>query len=193
MSLRCQARFRCRAATRETSTAQRPSHRTGPGTKSSDLVLAVVARHASSERRQRQMRHDLREYELALMHRHPARGYPAKGSKSAARRSNRDQTRMAICLGRSSTYQRSDENVGDTTEAAHDAKRSPSRGGFKRPIQRSADRYDRGRRRLHTQPRSQHRTGFYVGLGVRKGNGERQHRFPTSRCASASAPVFSKA
>ena len=51
-----------------------------------DLVLAAVARHAAPKRRQRQVRHDLREYELALMHRHPERGSPAMGSKSAARR-----------------------------------------------------------------------------------------------------------
>jgi hypothetical protein len=70
-------------------------------------IGCTVARHTSAKRRQRQVRHDLREHELALMHRRrPSRGTPAMGAKSAARRSNRDQTRRAICLGRSSTYQR---------------------------------------------------------------------------------------
>ena len=68
--------------------------------------LAVVARHATPKRRQRQVCHDLRKYELALMHRHPERGSPAMGSKSAARRSNLDQPRRTNCLGRSSTFQR---------------------------------------------------------------------------------------
>ena len=80
-----------------------------------DLVLAVVARHAATKRGQRQVHHDLREYELALMHRHPRRDDPARGTKSAARSSNRDQTRMTIYLGRSSTYQRLACERWDTT------------------------------------------------------------------------------
>ena len=80
-----------------------------------DLVLAVVASHATPKRRQRQVCHDLRKYELALMHRHPERGSPAMGSKSAARRSNRDQTRRTNYLGRSSTYQRLACGRWDTT------------------------------------------------------------------------------
>ena len=44
-----------------------------------DLVFAVVARNAAPKCRQRKMRHDLRENELALMHRHPTRGNPARG------------------------------------------------------------------------------------------------------------------
>ncbi len=57
-----------------------------------DLVFAVVASYAAPKIGQWQMRQDLRENELALMHRHPKRDHPAMGSKSAARGSNRDQT-----------------------------------------------------------------------------------------------------
>jgi hypothetical protein len=71
-----------------------------------DLVFAVVAGHAAPERRQRQVRHDLRENELALMHRHLLRARPATRAKSASRSSNRDQTEMAISRDRSSTCER---------------------------------------------------------------------------------------
>jgi hypothetical protein len=106
MSLRCQARLDI--AQRFAKRQLREGHRIEliQAREALDLVFAVVARHAAPKRGQRQMRHDLRENELALMHRQPKQDHPAMGSKSAVRRSNRDQTQTTICLGRSSTYQR---------------------------------------------------------------------------------------
>ena len=68
-----------------------------------DFVFATMGRHTSPKRAQRQMRHDLRKNELALMHGEPLREY-AKGLKSAARRSNRDQTDAPKSAGKSLTY-----------------------------------------------------------------------------------------
>jgi hypothetical protein len=97
-ALRCQARLD--VAQRLAKHQLREGHRAEliQAREALDLVFAVVARHATPERGQRQVRHLLRESELALMHRHPRRGHPAKASKSAARHSNRDQFRQTINL-----------------------------------------------------------------------------------------------
>jgi len=68
-----------------------------------DLVLASVSGHAAAKCTQRQKRHELRKHELALMHDDPSRT-GAKGHKSDARRSNRDQTEMLNSANKSSTY-----------------------------------------------------------------------------------------
>jgi hypothetical protein len=47
--------------------------------------------HTATKRAQRQIEHELRKYELALVHSGFGRK-PAKNHKSDARRSNRDQT-----------------------------------------------------------------------------------------------------
>jgi hypothetical protein len=71
-----------------------------------DLVLAVVARHAAPKRRQRQVRHDLRENELALMHRHPERARPAKGRSLRLDVQIETRPERRFVSDRSSTYQR---------------------------------------------------------------------------------------
>jgi len=56
-----------------------------------DLVFAPMVSHTATKRAQRQIEHELRKYELALVHSGFGRK-PAKNHKSDARRSNRDQT-----------------------------------------------------------------------------------------------------
>jgi hypothetical protein len=60
-----------------------------------NLVITSMRCHATTKRRQRKMRHDLREDELALMHRSLWR-LPAKGFNSAPKVSNRDQAKNLI-------------------------------------------------------------------------------------------------
>jgi hypothetical protein len=60
--------------------------------------------HASSKGGQRQIRHDLRENEFALMH-GSLRRISAKSPNSAPRRSNRDQTKTSIYTNESLTYE----------------------------------------------------------------------------------------
>ena len=59
-----------------------------------DLVFAPMGRDAAAKRAQRQVRHELRKHELALVHDGAFGGESAKDRKSAARRSNRDQTKI---------------------------------------------------------------------------------------------------
>ena len=56
-----------------------------------DLVFAPMVGNTATKRAQRQKEHELRKYELALVHSGFGRK-PAKNHKSDARRSNRDQT-----------------------------------------------------------------------------------------------------
>ncbi len=56
-----------------------------------DLVFAPMVGHTATKRAQRQIEHELRKYELALVHSGFGRK-PEKNHKSDARRSNRDQT-----------------------------------------------------------------------------------------------------
>ena len=69
-----------------------------------DFVLALVIGHTVTKRAQRQIEHELREYELALVH----RGFwrkSAKNPKSDFRRSNRDQTQALNSSSKSLTYE----------------------------------------------------------------------------------------
>ena len=68
-----------------------------------DLVFAPMGSHASSKGGQRQIRHDLRENEFALMH-GSLRRISAKNANSAPRRSNRDQKKTSIYANKSLTY-----------------------------------------------------------------------------------------
>ena len=68
-----------------------------------DLVLAPVRGDTAPERGQRQVCHDLRKNELALMHRDLLRKF-AKNPNSALRRSNRDQNKTSIYSSESLTY-----------------------------------------------------------------------------------------
>jgi hypothetical protein len=68
-----------------------------------DFVLAPVFGHTTAKRTQRQVQHELRKYELALVH----GGFwrkPAKSHQSDFRRSNRDQTETPISASKSLTY-----------------------------------------------------------------------------------------
>ena len=68
-----------------------------------DLVLSPVLGHTASERAQRQIEHELRKYELALVHGDFGRK-SAKNPKSDFRRSNRDQTQTPNSASKSLTY-----------------------------------------------------------------------------------------
>jgi hypothetical protein len=63
-----------------------------------------VIGHTAEKRAQRQVEHELRKYELALVH-DGFGGKPAKNHKSASRpRSNRDQTETPNLTSNSLTY-----------------------------------------------------------------------------------------
>ena len=68
-----------------------------------DLVLSVVIGHTAAKRTQWQVEHELRKYELALVHGNFC-GFPPKNPKSDFRRSNRDQTQMPNSASKSLTY-----------------------------------------------------------------------------------------
>ena len=72
-----------------------------------NLVIALVPSHASAKCREWQMRHDLSEYEFALMHWNSTRMQTAKGAKLQNRCSNRDQRKTSIYPNKSLTYTRS--------------------------------------------------------------------------------------
>ena len=67
------------------------------------LVFASMRGNTTAKRGQRQMRHELCEYELALVH-GQARPGVAKSRNIAPRRSNRDQTFAPVYATKSSTY-----------------------------------------------------------------------------------------
>jgi hypothetical protein len=68
-----------------------------------DLVFAFVIGHTASKRAQWQIEHELRKYELALVHDGFGRN-SAKNHKSDFRRSNRDQTQTLNSASKSLTY-----------------------------------------------------------------------------------------
>ena len=68
-----------------------------------DLVFAFVFGHTATKRAQRQVEHELRKYELALVHDGFGRE-PAKNRQSASLRSNRDQTETLNLASNSLTY-----------------------------------------------------------------------------------------
>ena len=68
-----------------------------------DLVLSIVISHTVTKRAQRQIEHELRENELALVHEGFGRK-SAKNSKSDFRRSNRDQNETPNSTNKSLTY-----------------------------------------------------------------------------------------
>ena len=67
------------------------------------LVFAPVLGHTTAKRGQRQIEHELRKYELALVH-DDFRRKPAKNRQSDVRRSNRDQTETPNSTSKSLTY-----------------------------------------------------------------------------------------
>ncbi len=71
-----------------------------------NLVLATMRGHATAKRAQRQVRHELSEDELAVVHER-TRPEAAKPSNIAPRRSNRDQKFAPVYTTKSSTYNRS--------------------------------------------------------------------------------------
>ena len=68
-----------------------------------DLVFAPMVGHTAAKRAQRQIEHELRKYELALVHGGFGRK-PAKSHKSDVRRSNRDQAETPDSTSKSLTY-----------------------------------------------------------------------------------------
>ena len=68
-----------------------------------DLVFAPVVGHTPAKRAQRHVQHELRKYELALVHGGFGRE-SAKNPKSDFRRSNRDQTETPNSSSKSLTY-----------------------------------------------------------------------------------------
>ena len=68
-----------------------------------DLVFATVVGHTAAKRAQWQIEHELRKYELALVHGGFLRK-TAKNPKSDFRRSNRDQTQTLNSASKSLTY-----------------------------------------------------------------------------------------
>jgi len=71
-----------------------------------DFELASVACDAATKGRKRQVRHDPREHELALMDRSSLRNTSRKGAKSAPRSSNRDPAWGVICADASMPWSR---------------------------------------------------------------------------------------
>jgi hypothetical protein len=69
-----------------------------------NFEVAVVECHATTERSQRQMSHDLSENEFALMHWNSKRIQTAKSAKFQNRCSNRDQNKTSIYSNKSLTY-----------------------------------------------------------------------------------------
>ena len=80
-----------------------------------DLVFPVVIGHTAAKGTQRQVQHELREYERALVHRDFC-GFPPKNPKSDFRRSNRDQTETPNSPKKSLTYDAPTLQRWDTTE-----------------------------------------------------------------------------
>jgi len=70
---------------------------------------------AATKRAQWQMRHQLSEHELALVHDGPAR-IRAKDRNLVPRRSNRDQTKRSRSSSRSTTYTAPTRERWDTTD-----------------------------------------------------------------------------
>jgi hypothetical protein len=70
------------------------------------LVFAAMRGHTTAKRGQRQMRHELSEDELAVVHRH-AQPQAAKPRNIASRCSNRDQKFVPVYATKSLTYDRS--------------------------------------------------------------------------------------
>ena len=68
-----------------------------------DLVISLMRGHAAGKGSQRQMLHELREYELALVHGGLERK-SAQNPKSGLRRSNRNQTEKVNSPSNSLTY-----------------------------------------------------------------------------------------
>ena len=68
-----------------------------------DLPLAMIPTHTAAKRGQRKMLQQLREHQLALVHRVPPR-YPLQGHRPGVRRSNRDQGKAWLTLCPSITY-----------------------------------------------------------------------------------------
>ena len=68
-----------------------------------DFVFSVVIGHTTAKRTQWQVQHELRKYELALVHGDFC-GFPPKNPKSDLRRSNRDQTETPNSARKSLTY-----------------------------------------------------------------------------------------
>jgi hypothetical protein len=66
-------------------------------------VFSVVIGHTPAKRTQRQVQHELRKHELALVHGDFC-GFPPKNPKSELRRSNRDQTETPNFASKSLTY-----------------------------------------------------------------------------------------
>jgi hypothetical protein len=62
-----------------------------------------VIGHTPAKRTQRHVEHELRKYELALVHGDFC-GFPPKSHKSEVRRSNRDQTETPNSSSESLTY-----------------------------------------------------------------------------------------
>ncbi len=68
-----------------------------------DFVLSVVIGHTAAKRTHWQVEHELRKYELALVHGNFC-GFPPKNPKSGFRRSNRYQTQMSNSANNTLTY-----------------------------------------------------------------------------------------
>lgn len=68
-----------------------------------DLVIASMRRHTPAKCAQRQIYHELRKHELALVHGDPSRD-DAKDRNSDSKRSNRDQNKTQNFLNGSLTY-----------------------------------------------------------------------------------------
>jgi hypothetical protein len=68
-----------------------------------NFEVAAIACDTPAKTAQRQMRHELSEYELALMYKTPQR-CRAKRAQSGIRCSNRDQTEMLNLASKSLTY-----------------------------------------------------------------------------------------
>ena len=77
---------------------------------------APIAGDATAEGGQRKMLHQLREHQLASVHRCPPRSYASQGGRIGIRRSNRDQENLPVMLFSSIIYGNREPRRWDTTE-----------------------------------------------------------------------------
>ena len=95
-SLGAQTRFDVAQALAKSQLRERHAQKLIQAGERLHLALALIATDASAKRRQRKMLHQLREHQLALIHRSPPRSRASQGRRTDVRSSNRDQENSSL-------------------------------------------------------------------------------------------------
>src|SRR5258708_31201514 len=85
------------------------------GGKRLHFKLTVITCDATAKRGQRKMLHELREHQLALVHRSTPRNAAPQGHRTTIRSSNRDQENPSLMRFSSTTYGSRKAKCWDTT------------------------------------------------------------------------------